>query len=143
MEVLTVGLPFCVFKFAAGGVLLGDGGFRAGLGSVLLALGAVDALFNLINLGSLLASRRRVLDACVLSVAAHRLWPAARKESWVLRDLGNSLDVFLSFTLVAYMIGAGRLVDLPPRVLGCWSVAVVFNVLGAGLGRLAESLRRL
>lgn len=143
MEVLTVGLPFCVFKFAAGVALLGGGGPASALGGVLVALGAVDVLFNAANLGGLLAARRRVLDACFFSLAAHRLRPAARREGRILRDLGNSLDVLLSFSLVAYMVGAGRLGGLPPRVLSCWNVAVVSNVLGAGLGRLAESLRRL
>jgi hypothetical protein len=143
LEVLTVGLPFCVFKFAAGAALLGDGGLAAAAGRALVALGAVDVLFNLANLGGLLAVRRRVFDACFLSLAAHRLRPAVRRSSWALRDLGNSFDVLLSFSLVAYMVGAGRLGGLPPRILSWWNVAVVCNVLGAGLGRLAESLRRL
>ena len=46
----------------------------------------------------------------------------------------------LSFTLVAAMIGLGLLMRLRPADLGIWNVSVVFNVLGAGLGRLAETV---
>ena len=51
-------------------------GPASALGGVLVALGAVDVLFNAANLGGLLAARRRVLDACFFSLAAHRLLPA-------------------------------------------------------------------
>ena len=48
LEIATVGLPFCAFKFLTGGVLLGMGAWRP-LGWVMLALGAVDLVLNLAN----------------------------------------------------------------------------------------------
>ena len=53
----------------------------------------------------------------------------------------NSL--LISFSLVAYMVGAGRLKLLPPGLLTFWNAAVILNVLGAGLGRFGESVRNL
>ena len=46
----------------------------------------------------------------------------------------------MSVTLVASMIGFGLLGRLSRADLGAWNVSVVLNVLGAGLGRLAETL---
>ena len=143
LEVLSVGLPFCVFKIAAGAAFRSGGGALAGAGPALLALGAVDLLFNGANFVGLVLIRRRVLDACFLSFAARRFHGPMRKSPRTLQDFGNSLDVLISFTLVAYMVGAGRLRILPPRLLAYWNAAVVLNVLGAGLGRFTESVRNL
>jgi hypothetical protein len=143
LEVISVGLPFCVFKLAAGAVLGQAGVGWVPVGLFLIALAAVDFVFNLVNLGALLTLRRRVVDACFLSFVARLLHRPTRKARWTLMDFGNSLDVLISFTLVAYMVGAGRLGALPARLLALWNVAVVFNVLGAGLGRFTESFRKL
>ena len=143
LEVLSVGLPFCVFKIAAGVAFFQAGGARGTAGLILLALGAVDLLFNGANFAGLVLIRRRVLDACFLSFLARLFQAPARKSRRTLQNFGNSLDVLISFSLVAYMVGAGRLGLLPPLLLMSWNAAVVFNVLGAGLGRFTESVRNL
>ncbi|MDE2290899.1 MAG: hypothetical protein KGL53_02345 [Elusimicrobia bacterium] len=142
LEVLTVGLPFCAFKALVGLSLQGAAAPWRALGDALLALGAVDLLLNLANLAGLLARRRRVVDACLLGLAAK---PLVRRPgpSWRKEDLGNSVDVLLAMSLVAYMIGAGRLGGLAPGPLAVWNVSVILNVLGAGLLRLAGSWRSL
>lgn len=143
LEVLSVGFPFCVFKIAAGAAFRARGGSWALLGEALVALGAVDLVFNAANFAGLVLIRRRVLDACFLSFAARAASGAARRSRWTLQDFGNSLDVLISFSLVAYMIGAGRLQDLSSPASSYWNAAVVLNVLGAGLMRFTESVRNL
>jgi hypothetical protein len=103
----------------------------------------VDLLFNGANFAGLVLIRRRVLDACFLSFAARQLEGPARKSRWTLQDFGNSLDVLISFSLVAYLVGAGLLRLLPAPLLALWNAAVVLNVLGAGLGRFSDSVRNL
>jgi hypothetical protein len=135
LEVLTVGLPFCGFKVLAGLSLTGPAGL------LLIGLGAVDAIVNGVNLAGLLVSGRRPLAACAFAHATGSLrkaGPLAKR-----RDLGASLDVLLSFALVALMIGLGRLGSLPHAQLVAWNFCVIFNVLGAGLGRFGASLRDL
>lgn len=135
LEVLTIGLPFCGFKVLAGASLGGPAGL------ILVALGAVDAFINTVNLIGLLAHRRRPLPVCALALAAGAAGgsvPLAKR-----RELGASLDVLLSFILVAAMVGAGRIALLPPARLSAWNVCVILNVLGAGLGRFGASLRDL
>lgn len=131
-EVVTVGLPFCAFKLLTGLVLLQLPAFRV-LGFLLLACGAVDLLINLLNVGSLAFTGRRVLGVCLTDVLLR-----SRERT----DLGIALDVFLSFGLVAVVIGGGLLLRLPGWALACWNAAVILNVLGAGIGRLLSALRR-
>lgn len=128
-EILTVGLPFCVFKSLTGCIALA----ASPAGYALIALGAIDLALNLINLVSLLVRRRRFGPFCVAELLLRRVHPEAR--------LGLAVDVFFSFALVALVIGAGLIGRLPPRALALWNVAVVLNVLGAGTGRLLAALR--
>jgi hypothetical protein len=139
--VLTVGLPFCVFKAGVGLWALGRG--WTGLAAPLLLLAAADALLNAVNLGTLLALRRRVVSACVLSAVTSRWSPFPRSTHGWLVDFGNALDVALSFALVAGMVGSGVLGEFPAPWLRAWNAAVVLNVLGAGLGRMGSTLERL
>jgi hypothetical protein len=136
LEVLTVGLPFCGFKVLAGLSFAGPAG------AFLVALGVLDGLINGANLAGLLAKDRRPLAACSLAFAARALRaPSGPPRKW--HDLGSSLDVLLSFALVALMIGGGRLGSMPPVRLSAWNACVILNVLGAGLGRIGDSLRDL
>ncbi|MGV3621326.1 MAG: hypothetical protein ACO1OB_10945 [Archangium sp.] len=56
------------------------------------------------------------------------------------RDLGSAIDTMFSFTLVAGMIGGGHIPSMPSSELATWNVCVIINVLGAGVGRLRQSL---
>ena len=138
LEVLTIGLPFCGFKVIGGLSVVGV----SPLGWLLVGLGVIDALINLANLVGLLARGRRPFAACTFAVALSPLSKRGRPvHTW--RDLGNSLDVLLSFSLVAFMIADARLGALPSQQLATWNACVILNVLGAGLGRFGQSLRNL
>jgi hypothetical protein len=137
LEVVTVGFPFCAFKVLAGVALL-PGPWRV-LGGALVALGAADLLLNAIAFTFAATGRDASLPVCTAQWVVTRF--GAGRVGW--RQLGLSVDAMFAFTLVAVMIGAGGLAHLPPAALGVWSVSVVFNVLGAGLGRLAESVLEL
>ena len=129
-EILTVGLPFCVFKVLTGAIAVASPSVAV-LGYGLLVMGAIDTLLNLVNLVGLLALRRRIAPVCLTALVLR-----ARP------DLGLAIDVFLSFALVALVIGAGLFARLPSGTPPIWNLAVVLNVLGAGTGRLFSALRR-
>jgi hypothetical protein len=144
LEVVTIGFPFCAFKVVVGLLLVREGaGFAEVAGALLIGLGALDALFNVVNLASLLGVRRRVVSACTFSALTRRLTLFRASPSDHMEDLGNSIDVLLSFSLVAAMVGLGKIAALPAEQLRAWNGAVVLNVLGAGLGRVGASLRRI
>ncbi len=141
LEVITTGFPFCVFKLLVGHLM-----WTWGLpvpAVVLVSLGVLDAAFNTINLVSLLVRHRRAASTCTLSWLVRRLpaFPAAPRPA--VEDLGNALDVLVSFCLVAAMVGFGLLGSLPAGELAAWNVAVVLNVLGAGLGRVSSSISHI
>lgn len=132
-EIAAVGLPFCAFKLLTGALLVE---LRlAPLGAALIALGAVDLALNLVNLIAWLTRRRALSGVCLTEVLARRLGGARRGE------LGLALDVLLSFSLVALVVGLGLVGRLSPGAARIWNLAVVLNVLGAGIGRVLAALR--
>ena len=127
LELTTVGLPFCGFKILAG----------ICFNPLLTVLGVLDLVVNVVNLVGLVALKRRPLPACCLAL----LLRVVRGPRW--QELGTSIDVLVSFAIVALMIGAGALGGLNPMRLQVWNVCVILNVLGAGLGRVSQSWRDL
>lgn len=118
LEILTVGLPFCAFKLLTGLIA-----YPSPVAYPLLILGAIDAVLNLLNLVV-------KVPTCFLDVVLPRR-----------HELALALDVFISFALVAIVIGFSLLPQLPAWALPIWSAAVILNVLGAGVGRLLAATR--
>lgn len=142
LEVVTVGIPFCVFKLLTG-LWLWDGGTAASAaGAVLFCLGAADLVINSANLLSLLVVRRRVLEPCLFAMAAGALRPRS-DPAWTWQDLGNSLDVLLAMSIVAYMIAVEAGQTFPEGRRHLWNACVILDVMGAGLTRFGGSLARL
>ncbi len=142
LEVVTVGLPFCVFKLITGKLLFFTTGMKV-MGGILLLLGALDLFINLTNVVFLILKKRRGATVCTLTLLV-KLWTdgsGAGKSR--LTDVAASLDVILSFLLVVAMIDSGRLAGLPRWEGMAWNVGVSFNVLGAGLAQLSRSIRKL
>lgn len=134
LEIVTIGLPFCAFKILSG--LFFNQHW-------LLALGVIDLIFNTINFFSLIFLNRRVLDVCFFSFLVRKLKRPLPERSPKWEDFGNSLDVFFSFLLVAYVIGGGFIPALPERFLAIWNVSVILNVIGAGSSRMSASIQSL
>lgn len=135
-EIVIVGLPFSVFKLLTG-LLLIQGSSVVAVGVLLVGLGAFDLVLNLANLVWLSIRRRRIADVCVFDFLVRRLDRDAPGS-----DLGIALDVFVSFGLVAIVIGLGMIARMPSWALSVWNIAVVLNVLGAGVGRLLGAIRQ-
>lgn len=133
VEILSVGLPFCAFKALTGFILWEVPG-AAPIGFGLLLLGAIDLGLNLVNLLFLLGAQRRLGAVCLTEL----LWRRFGRKTGT--DLGLALDVLLSFSLVALVVGLGWIPRLPAGTAPVWNVAVVLNVLGAGIGRVISAL---
>ena len=143
ISILTIGFPFVVFKFLLGMVSLNMPSIPLHnfIGYTLFILGFIDALINLINFIFLFIFRRYFTEVCSLTILLSKLFKnSVHFESW--KEFGTSLDVMLSFTLVALMVGADLFSYLPPAYIKVWSISVVINVLGAGLSRMIITLPR-
>ena len=134
LEIITIGLPFCAFKILTGLY------FRQYL---LVILGSIDIFINLTNLVTIIFLKKRIFDACFLSCLVRLIIRPTTdmKSKW--QDLGNSIDVLLSFSLVAYVIGGGFITMLPGKHLFIWNLSVILNVFGAGSSRLTTSIKNL
>lgn len=134
IELISIGLPFCVFKIVTGIHLQQHW---------LSVLGIFDLLINITNIVSLSLTKKRLLDACTFSYLVRFIKKPSEDTKYKWQDLGNAIDVLLSFTLVAYMIGWSEIVHIPQTQLTVWNISVVFNVFGAGYGRLRDSIKDL
>lgn len=134
LEIITIGLPFCAFKCLTGLY------YRQ---YWLVALGIIDLTINLINLLSVIFRKKRALDTCLLSFLIHLIKKPATHVKLQWQDFGNSVDVLLSFGLVALVIASGAIAQLPADHLRLWNLAVILNVLGAGSSRITSSLKNL
>ncbi|MGM0599850.1 MAG: hypothetical protein ACQETH_08560 [Candidatus Rifleibacteriota bacterium] len=143
ISILTIGFPFVIFKFLLGVVCLNMPSLPLHnfIGYILFVLGFVDALINLINFIFLFIFRRYFTEVCSLTIILAKVFKnSSHYEAW--KEFGTSLDVMLSFTLVALMVGADLFGYLPPALTKVWSISVVINVLGAGLSRMLLTLPR-
>ena len=134
IEILTIGLPFCAFKIITG--LL----FRF---HWLTILGMMDLVINVTNLISLVIAKKRFTDACLLSLFIRKIKRPSIDTKPLWQDLGNSLDVLLSFSIVAIMIAGNHLKEIPTEHMLLWNISVILNVFGAGLSRVKDSLHKL
>jgi hypothetical protein len=134
LEIITTGLPFCAFKIVTG---LYFNQYW------LTIIGVIDLFINVSNLFSILVLKKRLFDTCFLSFIVRTIKKPNLEAKLLWQDLGNSLDVLISFSLVALMIGGGFIAKIPPDQLCIWNLSVILNVFGAGYGRLTASIHNL
>ncbi len=135
-SIITVGFPFVGYKFLAGYII-----YNSSKSNISLALFAVfsvwaivDLLFNLVSLFSYLRRGRNVYPVCFLAYLCRRI---SFLKQWT--DLGETLDMLFSFTIVACVVGLNLFVFINPLV-PLWNISTVVNVLGAGIVRLGVTL---
>jgi len=140
VEIVTVGIPFILFKALLGYHIINLG---FSIGYLFIIWGVIDLFINIYNLISNLFTGDSSLRTCFFNYVVKYILKILPIEHIGQKDLGTALDIFLSFLIVAYMIGTGSLSTLSPLGLNLWNIAVILNVLGAGLMRLRDSAKRI
>ena len=130
-RVLLTGIPYAVFKTGAGMAAWQD--VHPAVGVAFMLWGLTDLALNLL----FLAAPRR-FSYCLLSNVG-LMWECRRGPAGAESVL-LALDTLLSFTIVATMIGFGRIATLPGAVMTLWEMSVIANVLGVGVERLHTSI---
>ena len=118
------GVPFGVFKVALGAWLADR--VSPGLGAVIIGWGALDVALNVA------AIPVPGLSYCLLSNIGRRFGR---------EDLLLAIDTLLAFAIVACMVGLGLVRELPEPLRRAYDLAVVLNVLAAGLERVWAASR--
>lgn len=138
LAILTVGFPFVGYKFLAGYISLNMlGGIFGNILAVLFFLWAfADILFNARSLFAHFFKDDIGYSVCFLDYLC-------RNVSFVkkYRDLGETLDTFFSFAIVACVVGLNLFVFMNGFNY-IWNISTVVNVLGAGIFRIAMTFLR-
>ena len=125
--VFLTGIPFAIYKFGFGWYIYHHE--YENLGIVAMIWGVVDFSLNLLSLFF-----PRWIKHCLLSNVGSRFDAGASDRDdrhWESVFLG--LDTLAAFAIVSGMIWFGALPLSPKGMEVTWNVAVVANLLGAGL----------
>jgi len=145
IAVITIGFPFASFKVLLGITFLKmlSSPINYIVGTILVGWSAIDFLINGIDLLMLLLKNCYLTNVCLLTTifASKKLRIKYNHLAW--KELGTALDVMLSFSLVAIMVGGNLFRYLSHWEMNLWSVSVVVNVLGAGCTRIFLSIQQV
>src|SRR5210317_1203917 len=122
-DIVTIGIPFGVFKVTSGLYYKIDG---------LLWWGVLDILINCLNFLIYLVKKEKVLSTCSLAQLGYQFGKLTKFDPELTEDTGESLDVLFAFCIVAIVIGSGAIAQYPKDMLLAWNVSVILNVIGAG-----------
>lgn len=129
--VLLTGVPFGFFKFATGLYLYDH--IHPVLGAVMMAWGGIDILINLVAL-----AYPRATAYCLLADIGRALDKRQGQPWW--EDVMLAIDTLVTLLILAGMIWFGGLAELSPKILRVWEVAVVANIVSAGIQRVWQTI---
>jgi len=134
-DATLTGIPFGIYKVGSG--LLVWEHFHTPLAYFLMAWGSIDLLTNLAA-----AFWSRPLPYCLLSFLG-RLWDRGQgfRHGHAGEQLALAVDALLSFSLQATMIWFRWLGSLPEPWRRLWELAVIAQIVSAGLLRVNNAAR--
>jgi hypothetical protein len=133
-DIVTIGIPFGIFKITSG--------LYFGL-DVLKWWGILDLFINTLNFLLYLIKREKIISSCALALMGRQLGKILNFNPEMTEDIGESLDVLFSFLIVAIVIGSGAITKYSPEMIKFWNISVILNVLGAGSFRVFQSVKKL
>ena len=135
---LIVGLPFIGYKIFAGLIIWNmypDQKTADVAGTFFFVLGWGDLCVHAINWYGIFFRGKRILPVCLLAIANRKL------PCFMLREeIGEAVDMMISFGIVAAVVGNGLFVFLEPYQIQLWNCCTVFNILGAGISQLQATV---
>ena len=136
---LIVGLPFVGYKIFAGLIIWNmfpQSPVARVAGSLFFVLGWADMCVHLINLFGVFFRGKRYMPVCTLGIIN------AKMRCFTLREeIGEAVDMMISFAIVATVVGSELFVFLEPYQIKLWNCCTVFNIMGAGISQLQATLR--
>ncbi len=137
LSVITVGYPFVGYKVLLGILIHNIYGGKASVvvASFCILWGIIDFVLNTLALFLLIVRGKTDLPVCLLSLIIRK---CPGLHLW--EDIGEAMDVMLSFCIVSYGVGGNLLGYLDGAQLNIWGFCTVFNLTGAGIFRLNSSI---
>lgn len=134
---LTIGVPFCLFKFLFGVLAIREGTesgaewlIMFGWGAITLA--AIDLAMNLIRSAFELANKKALIEFCLIA----QLGRIFRRQSLFL-----TFDTFLSFTIICFVLWSGWIVELKGHETYLWYGATTINLISLAIVNLWNEFR--
>ncbi len=134
---VTIGIPFCTYKFLFGTAATmagGAGSFLPVFGWVVIAWAGADLLMNAGRAALDLAGREAPFECCTLAQAG-RLF---RMPMVFL-----AVDTFLSFSIICFMLWSGWITLLTPFESYLWYGATTLNLLSLSIVSLYNEIGKL
>lgn len=129
---MTIGIPFCVFKFLFGLVLLRNHNGVAGL--IIIAWAILDIFFNLNSAVMKLKKEKSHLETCLLAQIGGLF------SDHTALFLG--IDTFLSFSIICFMLWSGWIAELRPYESYLWYGATTVNLMSLAVVNILVELRK-
>jgi hypothetical protein len=135
---LTIGIPFCIFKFLFGISLVRAGGsgqaIVAWAGLFILVWAAADMAMNAGNVIMDLAGRQTSFDYCSIAQVGH----------WLHRPRAFlALDTLMTFSILCLMLWSGLIATLTPTEMVLWYTATTLNLISLSAVSLYREIRHI
>jgi len=134
---LIIGMPFCTFKYLFGTLAIRYGWQNHHdpviiLGWVVIVWAGVDFLMNLVRIYLNLRRREALIEFCLIA----QLGRLIRRPSLFL-----TIDTFLSFAIICFVLWSGWIKDLRPHETYMWYGATSVNLMGLALVNIRAEFR--
>lgn len=120
---LTIGVPFCVFKFLFGLLAYQNGYILSGAAVVLWSV--TDLFMNFVCIAKeLLRASKPDIEFCFLAQLGRKIGKAS---------LLLTVDTFLSFTIICFVLWSGWIKDLSEWGAYMWYGATTINLMSLAM----------
>ena len=126
---LTIGIPFCIFKFLFGvlGIRIGTGNdlsIVTVFGWTVVIWASVDFFMNLIGIGLNLLKRKSFIEYCLIA----QVGCLFKRPSLFL-----CIDTVISFLIICFVLWSGWIVKLKQFEAYLWYAATTINLVSLSL----------
>jgi hypothetical protein len=134
---LIIGIPFCTFKYLFGALAIRYGwhyqhNLVTILGWVITGLAGVDFFMNLVRIFLNLRHRESSIEFCLIAQVGRLIGRPS---------LFLTMDTFLSFGVICFVLWSGWIKDLRPHETYMWYGATTINLMGLALVNIWTEFR--
>ena len=131
---LTIGVPFCAFKFLFGlSALRAESPGISAFGGIVIAWALADLAMNIVRSGFDLAGRPAPFEYCTIA----QIGRAVGRPTVFL-----ALDTLLSFTIICAMLWSGWIARLSTAEAYLWYAATTLNLISLSVVSLYNEIRK-
>ncbi|MDQ7825215.1 MAG: hypothetical protein RDV48_20605 [Candidatus Eremiobacteraeota bacterium] len=128
---LTIGIPFCMYKFLFGMLVIRNHMELPGWIIIIWAL--ADALMNLARSSFLLAQKKSPIETCTLA----QLGRLFNRTAVFL-----AIDTLLSFSIICFVLWSRWITELRPQESPLWYLATTINLASLSIVSLWSEIRK-